>query len=156
MPEKRNFWEGQQRVLDKREEKGGLTPGSRLDCRAGGGMGLYVGCAQGDVTVVTARNSAVTKHELSLSGAFASAKTQLNHGKSKLPRAESKNTLTFSGKRWCCHSKAVAFISILWGCPASVPAGSGARALLPVVPTRGEPADAACTPRFACSSCLSP
>lgn len=82
----------------------------------------------------------MTEHKLSLSRAFTGAKTQLNHVKRNLPRADSKNILTFSGKCWCCHCDAVAFISVLSRCPVPPPAGSGAWALLPVLPTRGEPA----------------
>lgn len=117
-------------------------------------IGSYVDCAKRDVTIVSARNSSVTKHKLSLSRAFTSAKTQLNHVKRNLPRADSKNILTFSGKCWCCHCNAV-LLSVLLGCMVPLPAGSGVRALLPVLPTRGEPADTACARRFICSFYLS-
>lgn len=90
-------------------------------------IGSYVDCAKRDVTIVSARNSSVTKHKLSLSRAFTSAKTQLNHVKRNLPRADSKNILTFSGKCWCCHCNAVLLCLFCWGawCHCLQAAGSG-------------------------------
>lgn len=75
----------------------------------------------------------MTEHKLSLSRAFTSAKTQLNHVKRNLPRADGENILTFSGKRWCCRCNAVLLLPICRGgwCHA------GAGALLPALPPRG-------------------
>lgn len=78
-----------------------------------------------DITIVTAHNSCVTKHKLSLSRALTSAKTQLNLDKRSLPRADSKNILTFSGKCWCCHCSAELLLSFCRGAQCHCPRQRG-------------------------------
>lgn len=118
---------------EQKKEKGGLTLDlTRPGCRGRREL-VHTGTAMRDVTVVSAHNSSVAKQELSPSRAFTSAKTQLNHLKRNLPGADSKNVLTFSGKCWCCHCKAVLFCPLCrgacWHCPRA--AGPGLRLLWP-------------------------